>query len=163
MAPGTLEEIYLGTVHGAELVAYDEATVIVGVGLVGDRYGDTPSKPRKPDPPGFEGEREVTLIEAESFEAVSRDEGITLKPAQSRRNLLVRGVALNHLVGRRFRVGAVVLEGVRLCEPCKHLESMTCKGVREAFLHRGGLRARVVVGGVIRRGDSVRSDSVGDP
>jgi MOSC domain-containing protein YiiM len=58
-------------------------------------------------------------------------------------------------VGRKFRVGEVLLEGVRLCEPCGHLESLTQVGVREGLIHRGGLRARIVTEGTIRIGDRI--------
>jgi len=80
-------------------------------------------------------------------------------PAASRRNITTRGVPLNHLVGRRFRVGDVVLEGRRLCEPCEHLQSLTKPGVLKALVHRGGLRADIVVGGTIRLSDPILPDS----
>ncbi len=62
---------------------------------------------------------------------------------------------MNHLVGTQFRVGAVVLRGIRLCEPCEHLESLTRAGVRTALVHRGGLRAEILEGGEIRIGDRI--------
>ena len=74
---------------------------------------------------------------------------------ETRRNVVTRGIALNHLVGKRFRVGEVLLQGIRLCEPCDHLESLTRPGVRQALLHRGGLRAQILEGGVIRVGDPI--------
>jgi MOSC domain-containing protein YiiM len=70
--------------------------------------------------------------------------------------LTTRGVALNHLVGRNFRVGAVTLTGIRLCEPCEHMEALSgVAGVKSALLHRGGLRAEIVSGGEIRVGDVI--------
>jgi MOSC domain-containing protein YiiM len=120
-------------------------------GVVGDRYatkgGSWSAKPGQG--------RALTLIEAEAIEAVRRDYGIELAPGASRRNVVTRGVALNHLVGRKFRVGEVEVLGVRLAEPCAHLESLTAKGVRRAFVHRGGLRGEVVSGGWVRVGDPV--------
>ncbi len=62
-------------------------------------------------------------------------------------------MALNHLVGRRFRVGPVLLETVRLNAPCKYLEKMTGKAVYLPLLNRSGLNCRVVEGGTIRPGD----------
>jgi MOSC domain-containing protein YiiM len=64
-------------------------------------------------------------------------------------------VALNHLVGREFTVGAVLLRGTRLCEPCAHLEALSAPGVQRALAHRGGLRAEVVAGGTVRVGDAI--------
>jgi MOSC domain-containing protein YiiM len=102
------------------------------------------------------GGRQITLIELESVEALKRDLKIELEPAQTRRNIVTRGVPLNHLVGRQFRLGReVMLQGVRLCEPCNHLESLTVRGVREGLLHRAGLRADIISGGAIRVGDPI--------
>jgi len=98
------------------------------------------------------------LIESEALAALARECGITLQPIQARRNLVTHGVPLNHLVDQEFSVGEVRLRGIRLCEPCAHLEAMTQKGIREGLLHRGGLRARVIKGGTIRIGDLVKGD-----
>jgi MOSC domain-containing protein YiiM len=98
----------------------------------------------------------VTLIEIEAIEALERDYGVKLSPGDARRNIVTRGVALNHLVGKEFRVGEVVLRGIRLCEPCQHLVQLTGQEkVLPGLVHRGGLRAQVVKGGVIRVGDAV--------
>jgi MOSC domain-containing protein YiiM len=91
----------------------------------------------------------------ESVEAIEREAGIELEPGEHRRNITTAGVALNHLVGERFRVGDVVCLGVRLCEPCNHLESLTSDGVVAALTHRGGLRADIEESGAIRVGDTV--------
>jgi MOSC domain-containing protein YiiM len=69
---------------------------------------------------------------------------------------VVSGVALDALLGRRFRVGEVECLGQRRCEPCAHLQRLTRPGVLRALVHRGGLRADVVRGGEIRVGDAVR-------
>ena len=70
--------------------------------------------------------------------------------------MLTRGVSLNHLVGREFRVGVVRARGVELCEPCGTMERLSgCKGSCKGLIHRGGLRAEVLDGGVIRVGDPV--------
>ena len=83
----------------------------------------------------------ITLIEAEALEALEREHGVRLEPHESRRNIVTRGVALNELVGREFRVGEVVLRGLMLCEPCRHLEKLTGKQLIRGLVHRGGLRA----------------------
>lgn len=102
------------------------------------------------------GGREITLVELESVHALKRDLKIELEPVQTRRNIVTRDVPLNHLVGRQFRLGGeVMLHGVRLCEPCSHLENLTLRGVRDGLLHRGGLRADIVSGGTIKVGDLI--------
>ncbi len=128
-----------------------EALAVAGRGLEGDRYFERQGtwwRAEKPD-------REITLIEAEALEAFSRESGISLATAESRRNLLTRGIALNALVGKKFRVGNVELEGIKLCEPCAHLEKLTKKKVAKGLAGRGGLRARILGGGTIRVGDEI--------
>ena len=127
-----------------------EVIAIAGVGLEGDRYaartGSFSAKPK----PG----RQITLIEAEAIEALERELGLVLAPGETRRNLVTRGIALNHLVGREFTVGDVRLRGHELCEPCGDLARMTGKSqILPGLVHRGGLRAEILQGGVIRVGD----------
>ena len=86
---------------------------------------------------------------------MKRDYGIELDPGEARRNVLTRGIGLSHLVGLTFQVGEVHLHGIRLCEPCGHLEELTGKEVRPGLVHRGGLRAQILTEGEIRVGDSI--------
>jgi MOSC domain-containing protein YiiM len=107
---------------------------------------------------GLEGDHhtaDVTLIEAEALEGVADEHGIELGPGESRRQIMTRGIALNDLVGERFRVGGVELVGVELCEPCSHLQSLTQPGVLRAFVHRAGINADVLSDGEIAPGDRV--------
>ncbi|MGH7478341.1 MAG: MOSC domain-containing protein [Candidatus Methylomirabilales bacterium] len=133
------------------MVSVKEVRAIPGKGLEGDRYfTQTGTYSKKPRP-----NREVTLIEVEAIEALAREYKIALEPGAARRNIVTRGVPLNHLVGREFRVGDVTVRGLRLCEPCAHLERLSHSGVREALIHRGGLRAQILTDGTIRVGDSI--------
>jgi MOSC domain-containing protein YiiM len=155
MFQGQLAGIFVAQHRIEELQAVDTVEVVAGRGLVGDRYylkEGTFSKRDHPD-------REVTLIEIEALEGLAREYEITLKPGQARRNLLTRGVPLNHLVGRTFAIGSVVLRGIRLCEPCGHLEGLTCEGVKKGLIHRGGLRAQVITSGTLRVGEAIILDS----
>jgi MOSC domain-containing protein YiiM len=144
--------LFIGPTPKQPLHAVDQVVSVAGHGLEGDRKFRREGVPDPKNGP----DREVTLIESEAIEAVSRDYGVELSPIESRRNVVTRGVALNHLVGKQFQVGEALLQGIRLCEPCSHLESLTRRGVREALIHRGGLRAQVLEGGVIRIGDAIR-------
>ena len=83
------------------------------------------------------------------------DYGVELAAGDARRNIVTRGVALNHLVGKEFTVGNVRIRGIRLCEPCDHLERLTGKPVLKGLLHRGGLRAQILTEGTIHAGDEV--------
>jgi MOSC domain-containing protein YiiM len=136
------------------MVPVEEVRAVAGRGLEGDRYfyqRGTHSKRPGPD-------REVTLIEIEAIEALKREYGVELKSGASRRNIVTRGIPLNHLVGREFRVGEVTLRGLHLCEPCTHLERLSQRGVLRGLIHRGGLRAQILTDGMIRVGDDVQSD-----
>jgi len=134
------------------MVAVDEVRAVAGKGLQGDRYLNQTGK--FSDRPG--PARQLTLIELESLEALQRENATTLSPLESRRNIVTRGVPLNHLVDRRFRLGEVVARGIRLCEPCEYLEEITQKKVISGLIHRGGLRAEILEGGTVRIGDSIR-------
>ena len=136
-----------------------EIHAVPGRGLEGDRYfnqiGTFSTKQRNAD-------REVTLIEIEAIESLQRDYEIEIDPGQSRRNIVTRGVPLNHLVGHDFQVGDVAMRGIRLCEPCEHLEQLSRRGVLRGLVHRGGLRAQLLSEGVIRVGDKISPSNVGD-
>jgi MOSC domain-containing protein YiiM len=129
----------------------DWVRAIPGKGLEGDRYFEASGTYSDSPGPG----REVTLIESEAIEAMARDNGITIPEGASRRNVVTRGAPLNHLVGMEFDVGPVRLLGIRLCEPCSHLESLTRKGLIAGLVHRGGLRAQILTEGDIRIGDPI--------
>jgi MOSC domain-containing protein YiiM len=122
------------------LAPVESVNAVAGCGLEGDRHFRSD---------GAKPGQALTLIEAEALE----DVGLT--GTQSRRQVVVRGVRLNDLVGRRFTVGGVECVGVELCEPCAHLESLTRPGIMRELVHRGGLNADILVGGTIAVGDAV--------
>jgi len=152
MFHGQLLSIHVGDRKCQDLLDVPQTEAVPGRGLTDDRYflGEgTFSAKHGPD-------REVTLIEIEALHALKTECDIALTPGQARRNLVTRAVPLNHLVGRDFSVGDVVLRGIRLCEPCGHLEKLTTPGVHKGLSHRGGLRAQVIRGGILRAGDVIR-------
>ncbi|TML49289.1 MAG: MOSC domain-containing protein, partial [Actinobacteria bacterium] len=148
---GSVEAIHIATAAGAPVRPVDEIRTIAGVGLEGDRYAD--GRGHYQD---GRVSRDLTLIEAEALEALAREHGIALAPGETRRNVTTRGVGLNELVGRRFWVGEALCLGTRLCEPCQYLADLTGKPLLRPLVHRGGLRADIVRGGLIRSGDQVR-------
>ena len=148
---GTVLSIYIAPAGEAPTVSVGEIQAIAGKGLEGDRYFRKTGSFSKTPGSG----REVTLIELEAIEALTREYQIDIDPGQARRNIVTRGVALNHLIDREFAVGEVVLRGTRLCDPCSHLEKLTVKGIMRGLIHRGGLRADIVRGGMIRVGDTI--------
>lgn len=149
---GHVVSIHIAGTAGGGLHSVESALALPGRGLDGDRYckkqGTYSAKPG--------AGRDVTLIEVEALEALARDYNAAIEPGQSRRNIVIRGVALNHLVGREFTVGAVRLRGCRLCEPCGYLAKMTSDTVSKGLIHRGGLRCDIVTEGTIQVGDEVQ-------
>ena len=137
--PGSVEQINIAAVE-SELPRPVEAVEVTAECVVGDRYGQS---------------RDLTLIEAEALEGLRDETGIELTPAESRRQVLVRGIRLNDLVGEHFIVGGVECVGQEWCEPCNHLQGLTREGVLRGLVHRGGLRADIVSGGRIAVGDEV--------
>ena len=128
----------------------EQVRAVAAKGLEGDRYFLGLGTFWKPNP-----DYEITLVESEALEALEHDFGVELAPAESRRNIVTRGVALNDLVDHEFQVGEAILRGLRLCEPCAHLERLTQKEVIPGLTHRGGLRAQILIGGTIKVGDRV--------
>jgi MOSC domain-containing protein YiiM len=135
----------------AAMRSVGEARAVASRGLEGDRYFNQVGTYSNNPGTG----RHVTLIELEAIEALKRDYDIDMPPGLSRRNIVTRSVALSHLVEREFTVGEATLRGMRLCEPCSHLEKLTRQGVMRGLIHRGGLRAEILTGGTIRIGDSI--------
>jgi MOSC domain-containing protein YiiM len=135
-----VEAIHVGETEGGPLRAVESVEALAGKGVVGDRHFH-------PDgaPPG----QALTLVEAEVVEDVGLAAGGT------RRQVTVRGVRLNELVGARFRVGEVECRGVELCEPCLHLQRLTRPGILRELAHRAGINADILTDGTIAVGDPV--------
>jgi MOSC domain-containing protein YiiM len=152
---GEVVGLFIASGEGLPMQARPEVIAEAGRGLVGDRYYD--------DAGTFStgGDKsEITFIEAESLEALKSESNIVFGADENRRNIVTRGVPLNHLVGQTFSVGSTVIEGQCLAEPCGYLEKLTGKKVRAALIHRGGLRAKIIRGGPIRVGDSISPATV---
>jgi MOSC domain-containing protein YiiM len=150
---GRVVSIHVAPDRGAPTTSVPQVRAVPGKGLEGDRhFGRSDNDPDAPRP-----DREITLVEIETIEALAREYGVRLEPGDTRRNVVTRGVALNHLVDQRFTVGEVALQGLRLCEPCSHLAELTHKDVLRGLVHRGGLRAQILTEGVIHVGDEIRA------
>ncbi len=149
---GVIALIAMADEAEGSMKAVPAAEAVAGRGLLGDRYERKAGTFSNPKGSGYD----LTLVEAEALEELSAS-GVELPPIEARRNIVVRGIALDGLIGRRFRVGEVECFGQRRCEPCSHLERLTRPGVLRGLVHRGGLRADVLSGGTIRTGDSIEA------
>jgi MOSC domain-containing protein YiiM len=144
---GSVEQIHIADVTGGPVRALEAADAVAGLGLAGDRNHrlDGENKPG----------RDLTLIEAEEVEALARDHGLRLAPGESRRNITTRGIRLTELVGKEFRVGEVLVRGVKLCEPCEYLQGLVGKPILKPLTHRAGIRADILSSGRIAVGDAI--------
>jgi MOSC domain-containing protein YiiM len=149
---GRVAGIYITPEAGTLPQHVEKVRTTAGKGIEGDRYAAGAGTYSQ----HAGGGRHLTLIAQEDLDAVARETGIRLAPAESRRNVLTTGAPLRDLVGKQFWVGTTLCVGVRLCEPCSHLESKTKAGVITAFAHRAGLRAEILESGAIAVGDPIR-------
>ena len=141
---GRVEWIGLRPARDVPMQAVDGVEAATGEGLAGDRYK------------GGSGKRGVTLLQAEHLPAIAALSGhVDVAPALLRRNVVVSGIPLVALKGRRFRVGGVLLEGIDDCDPCSRMEAALGPGGYNAMRGHGGLCARILEGGTMRVGDAV--------
>ena len=158
MSQGSVVSIHITPEAAGKMQSVGEVRAVAGQGLEGDRY--FAKQGTFTDNPNTTG-RQITLIESEAIDALERDYGVKIDGKDARRNIVTRSVALNHLVGREFRVGDVRMRGVRLDEPCNHMASLVSEELKDkirlGLMHRGGLRADILNDGVIRVGDNVEA------
>lgn len=135
--------------HGAPpgrnaLIALDQIRCLAGRGIEGDRFLD-----HKPDYKGqitfFAWETFVDLCQAVGSDPATRDASVF------RRNVLTRGMDLHAFVGREFEIQGVRFAGVAECTPCYWMDHAFGPGTEQALQGRGGLRARILTDGILRR------------
>ena len=150
-AEGSVVGIYIGLDESGPIASQESVEAVAGHGLKGDRYynEDGWDEPKK----------ELTLVEIEAVEGANREYDLDIQPGDMRRQIVTRGVALNHLVGQEFHVGEVKCRGIKIANPCSHLQKLTGKKVLKTMMHRGGLRAQILESGTIKVGDSVTAES----
>ena len=149
---GSVISIHITSATEQPMRSVEEVHAVPGRGLEGDRYFLDTGRFSKYFGPNYE----VTFIERETIDALNREyQDLNLTAAESRRNIETWGVPLNHLVGRAFRIGDVVIYGRLLAEPCLYLAKLTHHNVLAGLIHRGGLRAQILTEGIIRVGDPI--------
>ncbi len=151
MESGRVEGLFITAAAGAPMEPQQTVRVIPGKGIAGDRYAAGIGH-YSPIP----GHREMTLIAAESLEVIEREYGVAMTQTECRRNIVTRGVLLDGLYGKRFRIGAVEVVGKKECPPCGYIEELTgIAGINRAMTGRGGLRVDILSGGEIALGDPI--------
>ena len=145
--------IHIAPERGGATVTLEAAKLIAGRGIEGDHHWAQADGP---------AEAQVTLIQAEHVEAFNAETNGNIEAAETRRNVVTRGVELTPLIGQRFTLGEAELEGLEPCDPCANLgrrlqtPAFSPAAIVKALMGRGGLRARVVRGGMVAAGDEVR-------
>src|SRR5436190_24045572 len=147
----TVVHIFVASKRGEPMSAERSVEALTEGGLAGDRYSEVKNR-RSPD-------YQVTFIELENIEAFTQATGLPLTPEMPRRNIITRGIRLNGLCGKRFKVGRARFEVLALCEPCDLFAKRTYRQVLKFFVGKGGLRAKILQGGVIHVGDSISEDA----
>lgn len=148
---GRLDGIQLRTALHGPIATVDQVDAVAGLGLIGDRRaaGRTPTPTAR---------RQVTLIQAEHLDVIASLLGLeAVDPAATRRNLVVSGINLGSLRTSHFTIGGVTFEGTGHCHPCSIMESTIGPGAFQAMRGHGGITARILQGGTLRVGDSVRA------
>ena len=121
--------------------------VLANKGIIGDRHFQEINDPYN----------QISLIESESIDNYNIKFGLNISYIDFRRNIITKGVRLNDLVGKKFKVGAVALEGIDLCRPCKHLsENLNQNNIIKEFLKNGGLRCQILSSAKINVGDQIQ-------
>lgn len=149
---GSVVGIFIAPAEGAAVAALDAVRAVPGRGLEGDRYFKRAADPQRADP-----SEEVTLIASEGLEEARSEHGLYLAPGEHRRNVVTAGVVLDDLIGKTFRIGEGIFEGLETNPPCRYLARVTGKAVVKPLIDRGGIRACVVQEGVIRVGDVIEA------
>ncbi len=151
ISSGKVVAIYIAPAQGEPTIIVDQAHLVPGRGIEGDRFfNSSTTSDKNPNP-----ERELTLIEIEAIEAMCQEDMISITPDQTRRNVITRGIPLNDLVGRVFLIGNIRVRGLRLCEPCDYLAGRTDPRIKSSMSHRGGLRAQILSDGLIYTNDFI--------
>ena len=150
MTTGSVVGIYIAPQTGEPTFWVEQAHVVPGAGIQGDRYFRLPGTSDDQPKTGHQ----ITLIEMEAIEAMCQ-EGVQISPDQTRRNIITRGIALNNLVGKLFSIGAIQLRGIRLCETCDYLANKTHLRLKDSMSHRDGLRADILTDGFVRLNDPI--------
>ena len=152
---GKIVGIFISPVAMAPMISIKEAKLEVGRGIVGDRYyceSGTFSKQLAGLP-----DKEITLVEVEEIIRFNKSSSLNINLGDLRRNVVTEGVSLNEFVGKRFFVGNITLQGIRLCEPCQHLANLIGEEIFPGLTHRAGIRAKIISGGIIRLDDLVKA------
>ena len=132
--------------NNKKIIEVRSIEVIKNKGVIGDRHFKDFNDPYC----------QLTLIESESIDYYNSKYGLNISYLDFRRNIVTKGIQINDLVGKKFHIGNVNVEGIDLCRPCRHLTEILNQGnIIKEFLRRGGLRCQILSSSVINIGDEI--------
>ena len=132
--------------NNKEIVEVSSIEVKANKGIVGDRHFNDYNDPYC----------QLSLIESENIDYYNTKYSLNIPYVDFRRNIITKKIELNNLIGKKFLIGDVEVEGIDLCRPCKHLTQMlNQQNILKEFLRRGGLRCQVLTSSKISVGDQI--------
>jgi len=135
------------TLNNQKIIEVESVEVVADKGIVGDRHFREYNDPYS----------QLSLIEAENINYYNIKYSLNIPYVDFRRNIVTEGIQLNNLIGKRFLVGSVELEGIDLCRPCRHLsELLNQDNIIKEFLRKGGLRCQILSSSKINVGDVIK-------
>jgi len=147
---GEIVSLFIAPNSGGPMISLAQVRAFADRGLEGDRFfRESWNSANRPD-------KAVTLIEEETLRLAAAELGVEIVAEKTRRNIITRGAPLIDLLNNEFTIGGVRMRGIRLFEPCAHVEQVAeIPGLFRALLHRSGLKAAILSDGMIRVGDPV--------
>ena len=140
-------KIGITNINNKKIEEFDSIDVVANKGILGDRHFKDFNDPYC----------QLSLIESENIDYYNIKYGLNIPYIDFRRNIITQGIQLNELVGKKFKIGKVEVEGIDLCRPCKHLTEMLGeKNILKEFLRRGGLRCHILSSSKIKVGDKIK-------
>ena len=142
-------KIGISNLNNQQINEVDSIQVLANKGVVGDRHFNEFNDPYN----------QLSLIESENIDFYNLKYGLNIPYLNFRRNIVTKGVKLNDLVGKKFLVGNVKLEGIDLCRPCRYLaETLNQDNIIKEFLRSGGLRCQILSSSSLKVGDEIKID-----
>ena len=131
-----------------EIQEVDKIEILSGKGIIGDRHFQEDN----------EAKNQITLIESENIDYFNNKFNIQILYTDFRRNIITKGIKLNELINKQLMIGETKIMGKKLCRPCKHLQEMLDhKEIIKEFIQKGGLRCEILVSGIIKVGDEIKT------
>ena len=134
-------------INNKKIKEVEKIEVLSNKGVIGDRHFNEFNDPYC----------QLSLIESENIDYYNLRYGLNIPYLDFRRNVVTKGIQLNELIGKKFVIGKVKVEGIDLCRPCRHLtETLGQENIIKEFLRKGGLRCQILSSSSISVNDIIK-------